>query len=107
MGYAIHVDAGALTGGAAELARVAQTLDGVAGRLTGACVAAADAAGGAELSVALEAAGRSGGSVLGEGAGLVAGLARVTAAASTDYRMVERALTWRWTASGALTAGSG
>lgn len=107
MRYAVQVDTDALAGGVSGLVRVAESLEGVAGRFSGACAAAAGAAGGAELSAALESAGLTGGAVLGQASVVVGALAAGTAAAATDYRLVEQALARGWTASRADVRRSG
>jgi hypothetical protein len=99
MGYAVQVDTDALGEGVSGLVRVAESLEGVAGRFSGACATAAGAAGGAELSAALEAAGLTGRAVLGQASAVVGALAAGTAAAATDYRLVEAALAHGWTDS--------
>lgn len=96
MGYAVQVGPEALTADASRLARVAETVDGIADRLAGGCGVAAAAAGGAELSTALESAGRTASGALHEAAALVADLGLATDTAATDYRLLEQALTRRW-----------
>jgi hypothetical protein len=99
MGYGVcwQVDPHRLAAGAERLAQVAGTVDDVAVRLGSVCAGTAASAGGAELAAALEAAGCTASAALGRGAALVARLGAATAASSTDYLVLEQALTRRWT----------
>lgn len=96
MGYAVQVDPDVLAAGARRLTAASQMLDTLADRVLGLCLAACAGMGGAELSAALEAAGRETAGAVGRGASLVATLGAATEQAGAEYRLLEQALTSRW-----------
>jgi hypothetical protein len=103
-GVKVRVDVGAVLAGGRRLARTAETLEGLAGRVRTLCAAAGAAAGGAGLDDLLAETGRETARAVGQGASVVGTLGTRTTVAGEDYRLLEQALARDWSRSGSAGA---
>lgn len=96
----VQVDPEALDAAGVRLARVAESVEGMGRCVVRRCDAAAEAAGGTQLSDALTVLGGALGEALGRAAGATRQVGAATGLAAGDYRLVERVLAARWTVGG-------
>ncbi|GAA5157605.1 hypothetical protein [Ornithinimicrobium tianjinense] len=96
----VDVDTDALGAAAVRLTRVAETVEGIGRCVRQRCDAAAEGAGGAQLSGALTVLGRVLAATLARSADATRLVGAATGVAAADYRTVEEALVARWTGGG-------